>query len=117
MLAGRLADDANARILLVEAGPDCKGNENIKMTGGWSKNFDAETDWNLVTTPMAGVNNRQVKLSRGKFLGGSSGVNGTLCIWGAEQDFDDWDLPGWSGKDMFAHMRKVSLRACAAATC
>lgn len=110
VVAARLAEHDNARVLLVEAGPDCKDNENIKMTGGWSKNFDAETDWNLVTPPMAGVDNRQVKLSRGKFLGGSSGVNGTLCIRGTEQDFDDWDLPGWSGKEMFAYMRKVSRR-------
>ena len=108
MVAARLAENSNNSILLIEAGPDCKDNENIKMTGGWSKNFDAETDWNLVTPPMAGVDNRQVKLSRGKFLGGSSGVNGTLCIRGTEQDFDDWNLPGWSGKEMFAYMRKVS---------
>ena len=78
------------------------------MTGGWSKNFDAETDWNLVTPPMKGVDGRQVKLSRGKFLGGSSGVNGTLVIRGTEQDYDDWDLPGWSGKEFFKYMRKVS---------
>lgn len=57
---------------------------------GWSKNFDSETDWNLVTKPMDGVDGRQVKLSRGKFLGGSSGVNGTLCIKGCRQDYDDW---------------------------
>lgn len=107
MVAARLAENPNTRILLVEAGPDCKDNENIKMTGGWSKNFDAETDWNLITPPMPGVDDRQVKLSRGKFLGGSSGVNGTLCIRGTEQDFDDWNLPGWSGKEMFAYMRKV----------
>lgn len=107
MIAARLAEDTNASILLIEAGPDCKDNENIKMTGGWSKNFDAETDWNLITPSMKGVNGRQVKLSRGKFLGGSSGVNGTLCIRGTEQDYDDWDLPGWSGKEMFAYMRKV----------
>lgn len=107
VIAARLAEDTNASILLIEAGPDCKDNENIKMTGGWSKNFDAETDWNLITPSMKGVNGRQVKLSRGKFLGGSSGVNGTLCIRGTEQDYDDWDLPGWSGKEMFAYMRKV----------
>lgn len=65
------------------------------MVGGWSKNFDSETDWNLVTPQMKGVDNRQVKLSRGKFLGGSSGVNGTLCIRGTRQDYDDWELNGW----------------------
>ncbi|KAI1617943.1 choline dehydrogenase [Exophiala viscosa] len=106
VVAGRLAEDTNARILLVEAGPHNKDLENVHMTGGWSNNFDSETDWNLVTSPMQGVDGRQVKLSRGKFLGGSSGVNGTLCIRGSKQDYDDWKLPGWSGDEMFRYMSK-----------
>ena len=78
VIAGRLAEDTNTSILLVEAGPHNKDLENVHMVGGWSKNFDSETDWNLVTPKIPGIDNRQVKLSRGKFLGGSSGVNGTL---------------------------------------
>jgi choline dehydrogenase-like flavoprotein len=77
------------------------------MAGGWSGNFDSETDWNLVTKPMAGIDDRTVKLSRGRFLGGSSGCNGTLCIRGAKQDYDDWGLEGWSGDDFFDAMKKV----------
>jgi choline dehydrogenase-like flavoprotein len=73
----------------------------------WSNNFDAETDWNIVTPPMVGVDNRQIKLSRGRFLGGSSGCNGTLCIRGAKQDYDDWGLEGWNGEEFFKYMRKV----------
>lgn len=73
----------------------------------WSNNFDAETDWNFITPPMAGVDNRQVKLSRGRFLGGCSGCNGTLCIRGCKQDYDDWGLEGWSGEEFFNYMRKV----------
>ncbi|KAK5308447.1 hypothetical protein LTR99_001423 [Exophiala xenobiotica] len=107
VVAGRLAEDSNARVLLVEAGPHNKDLENVHMAGGWSKNFDSETDWNLITPPMNGVDGRQVKLSRGKFLGGSSGVNGTLCIRGCKQDYDDWNLPGWSGEEMFHYMRKA----------
>lgn len=67
-----------------------------------------------------------MKVSRGKFLGGSSGVNGTLCIrvrsvqihrksdiaadifQGTKQDYDDWDMPGWSGDEVFKYMKKVS---------
>lgn len=56
---------------------------------------------------MAGVDNRQVKLSRGRFLGGCSGCNGTLCIRGCKQDYDDWGLEGWSGAEFFNYMRKV----------
>lgn len=49
----------------------------------------------------------QIALSRGRFLGGSSGCNGTLCIRGSKQDFDDWDLAGWSGEEFFSAMRKA----------
>jgi choline dehydrogenase-like flavoprotein len=73
----------------------------------WSKNFDCETDWNIVTEPMESIAGRQVKLSRGRFLGGSSGVNGTLCIRGTKQDYDDWGLSEWTGEKMFGYMAKV----------
>lgn len=53
------------------------------------------------------MSNRQVNLSRGKFLGGSSGVNGTLVVRGVKQDFDDWNLEGWSGEEFFDYMKKV----------
>ncbi|KAH7067208.1 glucose-methanol-choline oxidoreductase-like protein [Paraphoma chrysanthemicola] len=76
------------------------------MAGGWSKNFDSETDWNIVTEPMAAVDNRRVNCSRGRFLGGSSGVNGTLCIRGTKQDYDDWGLDEWTGDKMFEYMKK-----------
>lgn len=74
-----------------------------------SQNFDTEADWNIVTEPSPGANGRQVKVSRGKFLGGSSGVNGTLCIRGTKQDYDDWNIPGWSGEEVFGYMKKVSV--------
>lgn len=57
---------------------------------------------------MPGVNGRQFKLSRGKFLGGCSGLSGTLCVRGTKQDYDDWDLDGWSGEEFFKYMSKVS---------
>ncbi|KPI38305.1 L-sorbose 1-dehydrogenase [Cyphellophora attinorum] len=108
VVAGRLAEYfSDARILLIEAGAHNKDLENVHMVGGWSKNFDTENDWNLVSKPMKGVDGRQVKLSRGRFLGGSSGVNGTLVVKGTKQDYDDWDLPGWSGDEMFEYMRRA----------
>ncbi|KAJ5388531.1 Glucose-methanol-choline oxidoreductase [Penicillium cosmopolitanum] len=107
VVAGRLAENPEIKVLLIEAGQHNKDLENVHMTGGWSNNFDSETDWNVVTPPMAGVANRQVKLSRGRFLGGCSGCNGTLCIRGNKQDYDDWELDGWSGEDFFKYMRKA----------
>lgn len=59
---------------------------------------------------MKSIDNRQVKCSRGRFLGGSSGVNGTLCIRGTKQDYDDWGLGEWTGEKMFGYMKRVQDR-------
>lgn len=107
VVAARLAEDPNNSVLVIEAGEDNSLLENTLMVGGWSQNFDTEADWNITTEPNPGVNNRQVKASRGKFLGGSSGLNGTLCIRGIPQDYDDWEMPGWSGEEVFGYMKKA----------
>ncbi|EEQ30407.1 hypothetical protein McanMca71_002300 [Microsporum canis] len=107
VVAARLAEDPDVKVLLLEAGPDSADIENVHMVGGWSNNFDSETDWNIITNPMPGVDGREVKLSRGRFLGGCSGCNGTLCIRGCKQDYDDWGLEGWSGEEFFKCMSKA----------
>ncbi|KAH6676255.1 hypothetical protein B0J14DRAFT_585158 [Halenospora varia] len=107
VLAARLAEDPNNSVLVIEAGQHNSLLENTIMVGGWSQNFDTEADWNITTEPSPGANNRQIKASRGKFLGGSSGVNGTLCIRGTKQDYDDWNMPGWSGEEVFGYMKKA----------
>jgi choline dehydrogenase-like flavoprotein len=58
---------------------------------------------------MHAIDDRKVKLSRGRLLGGSSGVNGTLCIRGPKQDYDDWGIEGWSGEEVYKYMKKVRL--------
>ncbi|KXX83468.1 Pyranose dehydrogenase 3 [Madurella mycetomatis] len=107
VVAGRLAEDTDAKILVIEAGPHNDGLENVHMVGGWSQLFDKETDWNIISEKGNAINHRQVKLSRGKFLGGCSGCNGTLCIRGSKQDYDDWGLQGWSGEEFFKYMAKA----------
>lgn len=104
-----MAEDLNVSVCVVEAGPDNADLDNVHMVGGWSQNFDGPTDWNIVSEPSPGLNGRQIKNSRGRFLGGCSGVNGTLCIRGNKQDYDDWGLEGWSGEDMWKCMAKVSV--------
>lgn len=35
-------------------------------------------------------------------------MNGTLCVRGTKQDYDDWNMPGWSGDEVFGYMKKVN---------
>ncbi|EGU73120.1 hypothetical protein FOXB_16372, partial [Fusarium oxysporum f. sp. conglutinans Fo5176] len=107
VVAARLAEDPATKVVLIEAGQHNENLENVHMVGGWSQIVDKETDWNIISVKGAGVNDRRIKLTRGKFLGGCSGCNGTLCVRGVRQDFDDWDLEGWSGDEFFKYMSKA----------
>ncbi|KIJ49919.1 GMC oxidoreductase [Sphaerobolus stellatus SS14] len=88
----------------LEAGKHNDLLENTKMTGGWTQLADTTEDWNLVTVPQTDANDRLVKLTRGRFLGRSSSMNGTLCVRGVKQDFDDWGMKGWSGEEFWPYM-------------
>ncbi|KAF9509379.1 GMC oxidoreductase [Hydnum rufescens UP504] len=64
---------------------------------------------NLHFTFQKHANNRVIHLPRGKFLGGCSGLNGTLMIRGCKADYDEWeDLgnPGWSWNDVLPLFKK-----------
>jgi choline dehydrogenase-like flavoprotein len=64
------------------------------------------SEWNhLSIVTIVVIDMRPLTLHR--FLGGSSGTNGTLCIRGVKQDYDDWDMKGWSGTDMFGYMKQI----------
>lgn len=106
VLAGRLAEQDDVSILLIEAGSDNADLESTQMPGGWAELFGTNGDWGIKTEPQEHANNRQIDLYRGRFLGGSSGCNGCLTIRGTKQDYDDWDVRGWSGDEVFNYMRK-----------
>ncbi|KAI5848810.1 putative GMC oxidoreductase [Tricharina praecox] len=107
VLAARLASDANATVLLLEAGKDHLSHAFTRFAGGWKTGFNTSADWNIQTVPSAGLDGRQVAVSRGKFLGGCSACNGTLCVRGVKRDYDEWGLPGWGGDEVWAWMNKA----------
>ncbi|KAK4942352.1 hypothetical protein LTR10_017959 [Elasticomyces elasticus] len=106
VVAGRLSEDPNCTILLLEAGKDSAEMDDMHMSGAWTQNHKGETDWNIYTPPQPGLNNREIHVPRGRFLGGSAGCNGTICVRGVKQDYDDWGFAEWSGDEMFRAMRK-----------
>ncbi|KAI9685608.1 MAG: hypothetical protein M1822_004466 [Bathelium mastoideum] len=91
---------------MLEAGKDSAEMDDMHMAGAWTQNHSGETDWNLTTPPQPGLKDREIHVPRGRFLGGSSGCNGTICVRGVKQDYDDWGLPEWSGDEMFRAMKK-----------
>lgn len=80
-IAARLAEDPDVTVAVVEAGGFYQiENGNRSVVPGYSVfNFDIfsapVTDWGVLSTPQAQLNNRQVQYSRGQALGGSSAIN------------------------------------------
>jgi len=99
VVAGRLAAETGARVLVLEAG----GTDQVAAVQNpalWPTNIRSERDWGHSAIAAASVNNRSLILPMGKVVGGGSSIN--VCIWarGHKNDFDSWAADtgdeGWS---------------------
>ena len=109
VLANRLSESGEHRVLLLESGgPD--SNRWIHIPIGFGKvMFDREVNWMFETEPEARMHGRNIKIPRGRVLGGSSSINGLLYIRGQREDYDDWRAlgnPGWGFDDCLPYFKK-----------
>ncbi len=106
VLANRLSEDPDVKVLLLEAGPP-DTNENIHVPLGYLQLPRTEVDWDYYTAPEPECNGRRIPLPRGKVLGGSSSINAMVYIRGNRRDYDEWGVPGWSASDLIPYFLKA----------
>lgn len=110
VIAARLSENPDSKVLLLEAGPEDK-NIFLKMPVGFVRLFqNPKYNWMYETEEEEGINGRKAFVPRGKTLGGSSSINGMVFIRGNRQDFDDWrdaGNPGWGYADLLPYMKKL----------
>jgi choline dehydrogenase len=109
VLAGRLSEDPDRRILLLEAGPPDR-NPWIHVPIGYYRTiFDPKVAWRFETEPEPELHGRRIVWPRGKVLGGSSSINGLVWARGQRQDFDMWaqrGCRGWSFEEVLPYFRR-----------
>lgn len=109
-LAGRLAENQDVRVLLIEAGG---GDETVEvMTPSmWPLNLGSERDWAFVAAPNPHLNGRSIPLNMGKVLGGGSGVNVMVWARGHKNDWDDFAEasgdPAWGYESVLGYYRRI----------
>jgi choline dehydrogenase len=96
VLANRLSEDPDARVLVLEAGGRDR-HPNIKIPAAFAKQFRTRLDWDFNTEPEPHCCGRSIYIPRGKSLGGSSSMNAMVYMRGRPQDFDSWRDAGCSG--------------------
>lgn len=109
VLANRLSQDPNNKVLLLEAG----GKDNyfwINIPVGYLYTIaNPRTDWCYNTEPEPGLNGRSIGYARGKVLGGCSSINAMIYMRGQRSDFDHWqDLGnrGWGWDEVLPTFKK-----------
>jgi choline dehydrogenase-like flavoprotein len=106
VLASRLSADPVTRVLLLEAGPR-DTDPWIHVPLGYGKLFNRRrVNWSYEFEPEPQLGGRRIFTPRGKVLGGSSSINGLVYIRGQPEDFDAWEVPGWSFGELLPYFRK-----------
>ena len=106
VLAARLSEDPDVKVLLLEAGPP-DTNQNIHVPLGYLKLGATEVDWDYHSAPEHECSGRRIPLPRGRVLGGSSSINAMVYIRGNRRDYDAWGVPGWSWADLLPYFLKA----------
>ncbi len=114
VLANRLTESGQHRVLLLEAGPRDRSLW-IHLPIGYGKTmFHPVYNWGFSTDPEPQMNNRRVYWPRGRGLGGSSSINGLIFVRGQAEDYDRWAAlgnAGWGWQDVLPYFTR-SLTAC-----
>jgi choline dehydrogenase len=113
VVARRLAERGDRSVLLLEAGPDLRGDISPALRDGWNNPMGGEWvhDWGYATEPAADGSTQ--KLRRGRLLGGTSWLT-RFAVRGAAADFDAWAArgnPGWSYAEVLPSFRRLEADA------
>jgi choline dehydrogenase-like flavoprotein len=95
VLAYRLTEQPDVRVLLVEAGPTDDPGMSIPIAA--HSFLTGAYDWCFRSAPEPGLNGRKIDLHHGRVIGGSSSVNGMVYLRGSRSDYDAWEQSGAKG--------------------
>ncbi len=115
VLANRLTEDAEVRVLLLEAGV-MDHHLFIHMPSGFAYPMaNPRYTWMYESEPEPHMNGRRIHCPRGKVIGGSSSINGMVYIRGHALDYDRWaerdGLAQWGYAHCLPYFRKSETRA------
>src|SRR3954454_7103712 len=109
VLAARLSEDPDVKVLLIEAGPP-DTLDNIHIPLGVASLARSAVDWDMWTGHEPNCDGRRVYLPRGRTLGGSSSINAMVYIRGNRRDYDAWrdaGCAGWGFDDLLPYFLRA----------
>jgi choline dehydrogenase len=110
VLASRLSENPDARVLLLEAGPPDEA-ADIHIPAMTNLLFKSAYDWDFQTVPQDRAGGRSVYWPRGRVLGGSSSIDSMIYMRGSRYDYDTWradyGCEGWGYTDLLPYFLRA----------
>ncbi|WP_428680807.1 GMC family oxidoreductase [Reyranella sp.] len=113
-LIDRLTATGRHSVLLLEAGPEARS-PWLSIPAGFAVTVrDPAVNWKSSTEPEGYLGGRRIYWPRGKVMGGSSAIGGTVYVRGLASDYDGWHRlgnEGWSFEDCLPYFRRLEAFA------
>ena len=109
VLAGRLSENPDVQVLLLEAGGSDR-NPLFRLPAGFAKMTKGIGSWGWDTVPQKHMQNKVFRYTQAKVIGGGSAINAQIYTRGNAQDYDDWrqmGCEGWGYDDVLPYFRKA----------
>ncbi|MFF4693191.1 GMC family oxidoreductase [Streptomyces sp. NPDC001307] len=108
VLAARLSEDPEARVLLIEAG-SAEPLDLMAVPPAWPALMGSDADWADHSVPQEGAGGMIIPLPRGRALGGSSSINAMTFLRGHRSSYDAWEkagATGWTYDDLLPYFKR-----------
>ncbi|WP_299611037.1 GMC family oxidoreductase [uncultured Tateyamaria sp.] len=108
VIAARLSENPDARVLLLEAGGSDR-HPFFHLPAGFAKMTKGIGAWGWSTTPQRSMQGKVFNYTQAKVIGGGSAINAQIYTRGAAQDYDEWrqmGCDGWAYDDVLPYFRK-----------
>ena len=107
VLAARLSEDSNTRVLLLEAGADAVTSTS-DYPPAWTALLASAQNWGGTMTVQAATGTAP-HIGRGKGIGGSSSINAMIFARGHTDSYADWadsGAKGWAFDDLLPYFKR-----------
>ncbi|MTI44807.1 choline dehydrogenase-like flavoprotein [Roseibium hamelinense] len=109
VLAARLSENPDVRVLLLEAGGRDQ-HPYYHVPAGFAKMTKGIGSWGWHTVPQKHMQGKVFRYTQAKVIGGGSAINAQIYTRGSRLDYDEWrqlGCEGWSYDDVLPYFKRA----------